>query len=119
MSGRYVIDSILILLIVVLLVITVYVNRNFANIKGRYGERVVNKILSQLSEGEYKIYDDMYIPTENNKTTQVDHVVTSPYGIFVIETKHYDGCLISFSTAKSILGDCDVFIKNLPNIELI
>ncbi len=35
----------------------------------------------------YSIFHDIYV----RGTTQVDHVVTSPYGIFVIETKHYDG----------------------------
>jgi len=26
-----------------------------------------------------------------NKTTQIDHVIVSNYGIFVIETKNYKG----------------------------
>ncbi|MFD2639143.1 NERD domain-containing protein [Piscibacillus salipiscarius] len=31
------------------------------------------------------------MPNKEGCTTQIDHVVTSPYGIFVIETKHYQG----------------------------
>jgi len=71
--------------------ISVCCEKKFATIKGSYGERKVNKILSKLDPTVYEIYHDLYVPTEKNKTTQVDHVVASPYGIFVIETKHFDG----------------------------
>ena len=59
-------------------------------IKGAVGEWYVNKALSKLGTN-YKIYHDLYVPNGDGGTTQVDHVVTSPYGIFVIETKHYQG----------------------------
>ena len=38
----------------------------------------------------YTIFNDVYI-LENGKSSQIDHVVLSPYGIFVIETKNYKG----------------------------
>ncbi|MFC4022320.1 NERD domain-containing protein [Oceanobacillus longus] len=79
------------IIFIFLFLFLIYVKLNFANIKGSYGEKRVNNILGQLDENEYKIYHDLYIPTDGNKTTQVDHVVTSSYGIFVIETKHYNG----------------------------
>ncbi|WP_067726890.1 NERD domain-containing protein [Oceanobacillus damuensis] len=79
------------IILILLFLFLGYVQLNFANIKGSYGEKRVNKILAKLDENEYKIYHDLYIPTGENKTTQIDHVVTSPYGIFVIETKHYNG----------------------------
>ncbi|MCC5804665.1 NERD domain-containing protein [Rossellomorea vietnamensis] len=59
-------------------------------IKGAIGERRVNSILTSLGE-DYNIYNDLYVPNGQGGTTQVDHVVTSPYGIFVIETKNYQG----------------------------
>lgn len=59
--------------------------------KGLLEERRVNKTLQELDSSLYKIYHDIYIPAENHRTTQIDHIVTSPYGIFVIETKHYNG----------------------------
>ena len=62
---------------------------NRAAIKGKTGERNVSRILSQLPP-EYRIFNDIYIQTENN-LTQIDHVVVSPYGIFCIETKNYKG----------------------------
>lgn len=67
-----------------------YVKAKFPVIKGAAGERYVSKELSKLGEN-YKVYHDLYVPNSKGGTTQIDHVVTSPYGIFVIETKHYRG----------------------------
>ncbi|NMH73931.1 DNA topoisomerase I [Bacillus sp. RO2] len=68
----------------------VYLKANYARIKGAVGERAVNKELEKLGP-LFTVYHDLYVPNENGGTSQVDHVVTSPTGIFVIETKHYDG----------------------------
>ncbi|KMJ59111.1 hypothetical protein AB685_08595 [Bacillus sp. LL01] len=67
-----------------------YLKANFATIKGAAGERAVNKELAKLGP-MFKVYHDLYVPNQEGGTSQVDHVVTSPTGIFVIETKHYDG----------------------------
>ena len=64
--------------------------RKFPVIKGAVGEWKVNRLLSTLGPS-YSIFHDIYVPNGDRGTTQVDHVVTSPYGIFVIETKHYNG----------------------------
>ncbi len=58
--------------------------------KGAVGEWYANKALSKLG-ANYRIYHDLYVPNGESGTAQVDHIVTSPYGIFVIETKHYQG----------------------------
>jgi ribosomal protein L37AE/L43A len=59
--------------------------------KGWFGEFLVNQVLKrQLSSGEYHLLKDVTIPTEDG-TTQIDHILVSQYGIFVIETKHYRG----------------------------
>ena len=62
---------------------------------GKAGELAVSSILHSLPP-EYCVLDNIIIPdqvTDPNKkyTTQIDHVVVSPYGIFVIETKNYSG----------------------------
>ncbi len=59
--------------------------------KGRWGERVVANHLNMLGK-EYLIINDVMIEA-NNRTSQIDHIVVSPYGIFVIETKNYSGIL--------------------------
>ena len=68
-------------------------------IKGAVGERFVNKKLSQLGTS-YRVFHDLYVPNDKGGTTQVDHIVTSPYGIFVIETKHYDGWILGQENQK-------------------
>lgn len=57
---------------------------------GDMGEKVVAKILSKLPQDEYKIINNLLI-RYGEKSTQIDHVVLSQYGIFVIETKNYKG----------------------------
>lgn len=62
----------------------------YPKLKGAFGEWKVKRQLSKLG-GDYTSFHDIYIPKSNGSYTQVDHIVTSPYGIFVIETKHYQG----------------------------
>ncbi len=57
--------------------------------KGAYAEDRVARRLSQLPE-EYHIFNDVYI-RNNGSSVQIDHVVISRYGVFVIETKNYKG----------------------------
>lgn len=63
------------------------------SIKGKTGEMSVALVLSFLDNNKYKIINNIMLKT-GNKTTQIDHVVVSNYGIFVIETKNYKGCII-------------------------
>lgn len=56
---------------------------------GKQGEHEVGKILAKLPE-EYRIYNDVML-YGSTSTVQIDHVVVSVYGIFVIETKNYKG----------------------------
>lgn len=58
--------------------------------KGLLGEFLVNFILSKLPDTEYTLIKNVTLPTEDG-TTQIDHVVVSKYGIFVIETKNLKG----------------------------
>lgn len=59
---------------------------------GKLGERVIAKRLrAGLPKDEYLILSDIYLPIEDNATTQIDHVVVSRYGIFVVESKNYSG----------------------------
>lgn len=57
--------------------------------KGRIGEHQVAHILSKLSKDRYRIINNLLLRTSSGSTTQVDHIVISQYGIFVIETKFY------------------------------
>jgi hypothetical protein len=68
----------------------------FPVLKGRLGEKVVADTLAQLPEG-YRIINDLIVRTDWG-TTQIDHVVISPHGIFVIETKAYGGWIYGSET---------------------
>jgi len=58
--------------------------------RGKTGELSVNVRLQLLPSDEYKVINDLLIGN-NGRTSQIDHVVVSEYGIFVIETKNYMG----------------------------
>lgn len=58
--------------------------------KGKAGEKAVARRLKRLPEEAYKVINDLMLPTSYG-TTQIDHVVVSRFGIFVIETKNYQG----------------------------
>lgn len=73
---------------------------------GKTGEKRVAKRLGRLSD-EYIVLNDIMIPTKYG-TTQIDHVVVSPYGVFVIETKNYKGWIFGHENSEewkqSLLG---------------
>lgn len=64
-----------------------------AKVKGYLGEAEISSILSRLSDKEYRVINNVMLKTERG-TTQIDHVVISQYGIFVIETKNYKGWIM-------------------------
>ena len=67
--------------------------------KGKRGEKLVaGRLRDGLSE-EYLILNDIYLPLPDGTTTQIDHVVVSQYGVFVVETKTYSGWI--FGDEKS------------------
>ena len=67
--------------------------------KGKAGEKAVARRLKRLPEEAYKFINDLMLPTSYG-TTQLDHVVVSRYGIFVIETKNYKGYVYGGENAE-------------------
>lgn len=57
---------------------------------GEYGERRVSSYLEDLPCEDYRVYNDLLI-RDRNYTTQVDHIIISRYGVFVLETKNVHG----------------------------
>lgn len=70
--------------------------------KGRFGEAVVSVgALKRLDPKVYRVFNDLVLPRPDGKgTTQIDHVVVSPFGIFVIETKNYAGWIFGNETSR-------------------
>lgn len=73
-----------------LMILSALINVFTPKIKGWIGEKAVSGILSSLSQEKYRVLNNVMLQTDRG-TTQVDHIVVSVYGIFVIETKNYKG----------------------------
>ena len=59
--------------------------------KGWLGEKVTQfGLWHQLNDQTYRRFHDVIVPARNG-TTQIDHLLVSCYGIFVVETKNYNG----------------------------
>ncbi len=85
------------LLVVLLLAGKVYLKAAFPRLKGVIGEKKTRKALEALPD-DHVVIHDLLLQSEGG-TAQIDHTVISPRGIFVIETKAYDGWI--FGTQKS------------------
>jgi predicted RNA-binding Zn-ribbon protein involved in translation (DUF1610 family) len=67
-------------------------------IKGKLGEANINSwIRKGLEPAVYHLIPDVTLPS-GAATTQIDHVIVSSYGIFVIETKTYKGWIFGSAT---------------------
>jgi len=68
--------------------------------KGAFGEWLVNQLVKFfLNKKEYHLFKDVTLPTEEG-TTQIDHIIISKYGIFVIETKNIKGWIFGGANQK-------------------
>ncbi len=56
------------------------------------GEKTISRKLYSPDSIQYKSLNNLVLPSKGNtNVTQIDHVIISNYGIFVIETKSYKG----------------------------
>ncbi|ELV8589468.1 TPA: nuclease [Vibrio vulnificus] len=83
-------------LVPLLLTVSVFKSRW---LKGVFGEFLVNRLLSKLPESDYTLIKDVTLPTSDG-TTQVDHIVVSKYGVFVVETKNMKGWIFGSARQK-------------------
>lgn len=63
--------------------------------RGKDAERLARSELERLPKALYTSYHGVYLPRPNgNGMTEIDHIVISRYGVFVIETKWVGGQMI-------------------------
>ncbi len=79
-----------IIVIIGVVVLLLILRLNMPKIKGTVGEAKAARQLSKLDREEYRVINDVLI-TSHGHSNQIDHIVVSRFGIFVIETKHYKG----------------------------
>jgi hypothetical protein len=69
--------------------------------KGFIGEAMVNMAARlRLDKNDYHLIKNVTIPTEDG-TTQIDHIIVSRYGIFVVETKNMKGWIFGNERQKT------------------
>jgi predicted RNA-binding Zn-ribbon protein involved in translation (DUF1610 family) len=68
--------------------------------KGVAGEFIVNILAKMmLNKNEYHLMKNVTLLTEDG-TTQIDHIIVSKYGIFVVETKNMKGWIFGDPNQK-------------------
>lgn len=78
--------------------------------KGWRGERAVQAaIRRQLNPLIYVAMHNVTLPTADGGSTQIDHLIFSPYGLFVLETKNFQGWI--FGTEKQREWTQQIFRK--------
>ena len=73
--------------------------------KGMVGEWLVNLLIKLfLSKKDYHLIKNVTLPTftddNNQATTQIDHIIVSKYGVFVVETKNMKGWIFGSENQK-------------------
>lgn len=72
-----------------------------SSFKGFLGETVINVAMwLKLEKDIYHRLNNVTLPLTNGGSTQIDHVIVSVYGIFVIETKNYKGWIYGSEKQK-------------------
>ncbi|OTG65724.1 NERD nuclease [Acinetobacter sp. ANC 4470] len=69
-------------------------------LKGKFGEFAVSVHVKKYLTEEYILLNNCTLPDEQSGTTQIDHILLSPYGIFIIETKNYKGWIFGGERQK-------------------
>lgn len=68
--------------------------------KGVFGEWQVNLLIKFfLNKNDYHLIKNVTLPTEGG-STQIDHIIVSKYGIFVVETKNMKGWIFGSENQK-------------------
>jgi hypothetical protein len=69
--------------------------------KGKRGEYLIYKNLRHLEDNGGKFLFNIYLPKENNQTTEIDALLICPKGIFVFESKNYGGWIFGNEAHKN------------------
>lgn len=77
---------------VIFFAVVIFIKLKMPMWKGKYSEKLVNNKIQELPE-EYVVFNDLLFES-SGYSTQIDHIVVSPYGVFVIETKGYKGWIL-------------------------
>lgn len=86
-----------IIFVIIVCILAKYIES--ANFKGKSGEKMVAERLEILDGDKYIINNIMI--NDNGKSRQIDHIAITEYGVFVIETKNYNGDIYGKETSNT------------------
>ena len=69
-------------------------------LKGKMGKFAVAVHVKLYLKDHYILLNDLTLPDGEGATTQIDHLLLSPFGVFVIETKNYKGWIFGSERQK-------------------
>lgn len=78
---------------VTLLILSILADILYPKFRGFMGEFWVKQELKKLPMDKYIVLNDIMVK-QNNSTHQIDHLIISQFGIFVIEMKNYYGLIL-------------------------
>lgn len=85
-------NSNMLIITLILLIFYILMKIYYPKFRGFMGEFWVRIELNKLPKDKYIVFNDIMIKNEKG-THQIDHIVLSNYGIFVIEMKNYYGLI--------------------------
>lgn len=85
-------NSKLLFYIIIIFILCILIDKIYPKFRGFMGEFWVKLELGKLPKNKYIIFSDILIKDEKG-THQIDHLVLSKFGIFVIEMKNYYGLI--------------------------
>lgn len=68
---------------------------------GRYGEYLTYKKLKGYEKKGAKFLFNVYLPRENEETTEIDVLMMAPSGLYVFESKNYSGWIFGDEKSKT------------------
>jgi len=94
-------ESIVYIALVLIIYLIGFIFKKFylPKVKGVIGEFGVARKLRRLNKNNYIVYNDIYLKNKG-RTKQIDHLILSIYGVFVIETKNYKGWIFGNENSK-------------------
>ena len=102
------------LIFIIVLVLSIISKILYSKLRGYMGEFWVKLELKKLPKDKYIVLNNIMVKN-NNGTHQIDHIVVSSYGIFVIEMKNYYGLIVGDEYKENwiqYLGKRKSYFKN-------
>lgn len=91
----------LVSLLVLCSIVSDFINTKRSHLNENAGEAIVRCALAKYCEyHDAHVLNNITLRLNDGSTTQVDHILVSTKGVFVIETKHYSGWIFANPSSK-------------------